>query len=111
MALDIGVQSQVESYQRLKKWYLISPSLTLSIIRYVSREKWSNPRKGVAPFPTVAIEKGAPGWPRTEVANFTYLYFEPKKIMQYLEQTHWHVLIKMQQFCGKNKPMIDETKL
>ena len=27
------VQSQVESYQRLKKWHLIPPCLTLSIIR------------------------------------------------------------------------------
>ena len=52
MAQETGVQSQFESYQRLKKWYLISPCLTLSIIRYVSRVKWSNPRKGVAPFPT-----------------------------------------------------------
>ena len=32
-----GVQSLVESYQRLKKWYLMSPCLTLSIIRYISR--------------------------------------------------------------------------
>ena len=34
-----------------KKWYLISPCLTLSIIRYVSRVKWSHPRKGVVPSP------------------------------------------------------------
>ena len=34
-----GVQSQVESYQRLKKWYLMPPCLTLSIIRYESRVK------------------------------------------------------------------------
>ena len=32
----LGVQSQVKSYQKLKKWYLISPCLTLSIIKYVS---------------------------------------------------------------------------
>ena len=32
-------QSQVESYQRLKKWYLMPPCLTLSIIRYGSRVK------------------------------------------------------------------------
>ena len=32
-----------------KKWYLIPPCLTLSIIRFVSRVKWSNPEKGVAP--------------------------------------------------------------
>ena len=37
---------------RLKKWYLISPCLTLGIIRYILRVKWCNPRKGVAPFPT-----------------------------------------------------------
>ena len=48
MARETGVQSQVESYQRLKKWYLIPPCLTLSIIRYVSMVKWSNPEKGVA---------------------------------------------------------------
>ena len=33
MARETWVQSRVESYQRLKKWYLISPCLTLSIIR------------------------------------------------------------------------------
>ena len=33
-----------------KKWYLIPPCLTLSIIRYISRVKWSNPGKGVVPF-------------------------------------------------------------
>ena len=52
MARETWVQSQVESYQRLKKWYLMPPCLTLSIIRYGSRVKWSNPGKGVAPFPT-----------------------------------------------------------
>ena len=35
--------------QRLLRWYLIHPCLTLSNIRYVSRVKWSNPGKGVAP--------------------------------------------------------------
>ena len=34
------------------KWYLIPPCLTLSIIRYGSRVKWSNPGNGVAPSPT-----------------------------------------------------------
>ena len=47
----IYVWSQVESYQRLKKWYLIRLCLRLSTIRYVSRIKWSNPGKGVAPSP------------------------------------------------------------
>ena len=71
-----GVQYQVESYQRLKKWYLIPPCLTLSIIRYVSRVKWSNPVKGVAPslhIGVVAIEKGTFGLPSTTVANITLL--------------------------------------
>ena len=52
MDRETRVQSQVESYQRLKKWYLIHPCLTLSIIRSGSRVKWSNPGKGVAPSPT-----------------------------------------------------------
>ena len=52
MVRETGVQSQVESYQRLLKWYLIPPCLTLSIIRYASRVKWSNPGKGVAFSPT-----------------------------------------------------------
>ena len=33
MVWKTGVQSQVESYQRLKKWYLMPLDLTLSIIR------------------------------------------------------------------------------
>ena len=52
MARETWIQSQVESYQRLKKCYLIPPCLTLSIIRYGSRIKWSNPGKRVAPSPT-----------------------------------------------------------
>ena len=51
MARETWVQSQVESYQRLKKWYLMPPCLTLSIIRYGSRVKWSNLWKWVAPSP------------------------------------------------------------
>ena len=52
MVQETGVQSQVKSYQKLKKWYLMPPWLTLSIIRWGSRVKWSNPGKGVAPSPT-----------------------------------------------------------
>ena len=52
MVQETEVQSHVESYQRLKKWYLIPPCLTLSIIRYVSRVMWNNPGKGVAPSTT-----------------------------------------------------------
>ena len=49
---ETWVQSQVASYQRFLKWYLIPPCLTLSNIRYISSVKWSNPGKGVAPSPT-----------------------------------------------------------
>ena len=52
MVRESGVQSQVESYLGLKKWYFMPPCLTLSIIRSGSRVKWSNPGNGVAPFPT-----------------------------------------------------------
>ena len=48
---ETWVQSQVGSYQRLKKWFLIPTCLTLIIIRYVSRVKWSNPGKDVVPSP------------------------------------------------------------
>ncbi len=57
-----------------EKWYLIPPCLTLRIIRYGSRVKWSNPGKGVAPSPgVVAIEKGAFRSPSAKIAKFTYL--------------------------------------
>ena len=36
----------------IPKWYLIPPGFTLSDIRYVSRVKWSDPGKGVAPSHT-----------------------------------------------------------
>ena len=59
MVWETGVQSQVESYQRLKKkkkrrkkkkeGYLMPPGLTLSIIRYELRVKWINPGNGVVP--------------------------------------------------------------
>ena len=35
-----------------KKWYLMPPCLTPSIIRYGSRVKWNILGKGVAPSPT-----------------------------------------------------------
>ena len=52
MIRETSVQFQVKSYQRLKKWYLMPPYLILSIIRYGSRVKWSNPGNRVAPSPT-----------------------------------------------------------
>ena len=57
MVRETWVQSQVMSFQRLLKWYLMLPCLTLSNMRYVSRVKWSNPGKGVAPSPTPRCSK------------------------------------------------------
>ena len=76
MVRETWVQSQVTSYQRLLKWYLIPPCLTLRNIWYVSRVKWSNQGKGVVPSPhlcVVAIEKGAFWLFSTTVTKFTYL--------------------------------------
>ena len=53
MAWETYVQSQVESYQKLKICYLMPPCLTLSIIRCGSRVKWYNSGKVVAPSPTL----------------------------------------------------------
>ena len=55
MARETKVLSQVESYRRLKKWYLIPPCLTLSIIRLGSRVKWSNQGKGVVLSPLLLL--------------------------------------------------------
>ena len=73
---ETEVQSQVELYQRLKKCYLMPPCLTLSIIRYGSRVKWSKPGKEVVPSPSPK-EKEAFGLSLTTVANCTY--FTKKK--------------------------------
>ena len=71
MARETGVQSQVESCQRLKKWYLIPPCLTLSNIRYGSKVKWSNPENGVTPSSTPRCSSYWKGSLR--VANFILL--------------------------------------
>ena len=48
-----GVQYQVESYQRLKKCYMVAPCLTLSIKRYRTRVNWSNQGKRITPTHTL----------------------------------------------------------
>ena len=78
MAQETRVQCKVEWYQRLKKWYSMLSCLTLSITRYVSRVKWSNPRKEWCPLlhiDIVAIEKGAFELPSTMVANFPFFIY------------------------------------
>ena len=71
-----------ESYQRLKKWYLIPPCLTLSIIRYGSRVKWSNQGKGIAPPPIPQCSSYWKGSLHVTLGYGRQLYFsyETKKI-------------------------------
>ena len=68
MVRETGVQSHVESCQRLLKCYLMPPCWTLCIIRYEWRVKWSNPGNKVAPSPIPRYSsywKGEPsGHPR-----------------------------------------------
>ena len=83
MARDNRVQSHTKSYRRLKKWYLMTPCITLSIIRYGSRIKWSKRINGATPSPIhwcrsywkgclrVALNYGR------QLSNFFY----PSKIM------------------------------
>ena len=52
---------------------MISPCLTLSNIRYVSRVNWSNQGKGVAPSPTPRCSSYWKG--SLLVANFTSFFF------------------------------------
>ena len=49
---ETGVQSQVKSYQKFKKWYWMTPCLTLSILRYRSMVKMSSSGKEIVPSPT-----------------------------------------------------------
>ena len=87
MIRETSVQSQVASYQRLLKWDLIPPCLTLSNIRYVSRVKWSNPRKGVAPSPTPQCSSYWKG--SLLVANFTYLIIITSLLESFSNNVSW----------------------
>ena len=98
MVQETRVQSQVKSYQSLKKWYLMPPCLTLSIIRWGSRVKWSNPGNGVASplhLGVVAIERGgAFGSLSTMVVNFTLLIrysvrIKLKFLLSFCRYTDW----------------------
>ena len=78
MARETGDQSYVESYQRLKKWYLIPPwqhsalsGIDQGYSETIRRKEWCpSLHLGV-----VAIEKGAFGSPSNMVANFTLYYY------------------------------------
>ena len=72
MAQKTWVQSQIESYQTLKKWYLMPQHYKVRIKSKVehSRERSSAPLN----LSVVAIKKGASGSPLTTVANWLSFY-------------------------------------
>ena len=95
-----------------KKWYLIPPCLTFSIIWYVSKVKWSNLGKGVVPSSTArccSYWKRAFGSPSSTVGKFTY--FNRKRMRSDLIKTFkiihgifngWHyfyILLKLKIYC------------
>ena len=74
---ETGVQFQVESYQRLKKWYLMSLCLPLSIITYGSRVSGAITGKEshtLLHLGVIAIEKVAFWSPSTTVGPLTDVY-------------------------------------
>ena len=64
---DVGVTISGRAIPKLKKWCLITSSLTLSIISYVSRVKCNNPRKIVSPFPTTRSSRYRKGSPQLDL--------------------------------------------
>ena len=86
MVQETWIQSHVASYQRLLKWYLIPSCLTLSNIRYVSRVKWSNPGKGVAPSPTPGCYSYWKGSLRVTLDYGRQLYLFTLKFKKYLHK-------------------------
>ena len=69
---------------KTQKWYLMPPCLTLSIIRHVSRVKWSSRGKGRAPFATrrcCSLWKGA--FESLLTTLYIYIYLQAlDKIME-----------------------------
>ena len=109
MVRENWVKSQVASYQRLKKWYLIPPCLTLSNIRYVSRVKWSNPGKRVAPSSplycssywkgsfTVALDYGCQLYLLLYLNNWRNLIVLRSNVKQFYLTNRSDSLVKMDQ--------------
>ena len=76
MVWETGVQSQVESYQRLKKMVLDASLLNTGIIKYGSRVSGAIQGKELHPPPhlgVVAIEKGAFGSLLTMVGQLAHI--------------------------------------
>ena len=67
--------SHTKDLEEKKKWYLMPPCFTLSIIRQGLRVKWSNPGKGVAPSPTLRCSSYWKGSLRVTLNYSHQLYF------------------------------------
>ena len=75
--IDIHTINIYNIYQRLKKFFLVPPCLTLSILRYVSNVSVAMQGKVSCPLlhlGVVAIEKEAFRLPSTLFTNFLYLH-------------------------------------
>ena len=84
-------------------WYLLAPSN----IRYVSRVKWSNPGKRVAPSPTPRYSSYWKG--SLLVANFTlyiYIYIYIKKLFIFLHHA-FDVFRRLQEDDAKRQKHVD----
>ena len=93
MPRETGVQSHVESYQRLRKWYLIPPGLALSIIRLWSRKKriiWVRPPIHLS---VAAIEKRAFGSP--SISFSSHLTFSVSVLLNYKWSIHIIILTQI----------------
>ena len=80
MVIETRVQSQVESYQKLKKMVLHPSLLNTRHYKVWIKGKGSNPRKGIAPSPWCrSYSKGAFGSPHTTASQLTYIYRERER--------------------------------
>ena len=77
MMRETGVQSQVESYLRLKKMVLHTSLLNTQYYKVRIKGKVEQSKERISALPhrdVVAIEKGALASPSTTVANFTFYF-------------------------------------
>ena len=66
---------------KTQKWYLMLSCLTLGIIRYVSRVKWSNTGKRIAPSPTPRCSSYRKGSLRVTLDYGRQLYYFHKLVL------------------------------
>ena len=75
MVWETFVQSHVESYQILKKWYLIPPCLALRFYKVRIKGKGSNPEKGVELSPATRCSSYRKGSLRVTLDYSRHLYY------------------------------------